>query len=367
MRALARWATEVGDTHVLGVVRVALGGLLFVHALTAARELLTIGYTGAAFHMPLLPEAVVPGPGLYTALVAARVLLAVLVTVGYHARPALMASAVLCILPLVVDRVGYHHNRYALACFALLLSLAPCDRAWVITGPSTTPLSRAGELWAARLAQLQLSIIYLASSLSKLADPDWRGGRVLGDRIARYAYQAIDRGVPRQVVDAISRPAMTSALSKLAIATELLLAFSLWPRRTRIYALWWGVMFHLSIEVTCKVEIFTWLTLAIYALFVTPDVGARKIYFDRSRIEGVLLAFAVSMLDWLARFEVRPWEPDALRRGHVLVVVGRDGTRATGIRALAMVARCVPALFPLWPPLALLARLGKGGAASARA
>jgi hypothetical protein len=366
-RALATWATEVGDTHVLGVVRVALGGLLFVHALTAAKDLLTIGYTGAAFHMALVPESLVPGPGVYTALVAARVLLAVLVTVGYQARPALMASALLCLVPLLVDRVGYHHNRYALACFALLLSLAPCDRAWIITGPSTTPLSRAGELWAARLAQLQLSIIYLSSSLSKLADPDWRGGRALGDRITRYAYLAIEGGVPHQVVDVISRPAMTGALSKLAIATELLLAVSLWPRRTRIYALWWGVMFHLTIEVTCKVEIFTWLTLAIYALFATPDVGARKIYFDRSRVGGVLLAFAVSMLDWLARFEVRPWEPDALRRGHALVVIRRDGSRATGIRALAMVARCVPALFPLWAPLAILARFSKGGGVSARA
>ena len=107
--------------------------------------------------------------------------------------------------------------------------------------------------------------------------------------------------------------------------------------------------------------------LAIYALFVTPDVGARKLFFDPSRAKGVILSRLVILLDWFARFEVKPWEPDRLKKGHVIVVVRRDGSRATGVRALAMVARCVPLLFPLWAPLALLASFTKGGEASARA
>ena len=57
---------------------------------------------------------------------------------------------------------------------------------------------------------------------------------------------------------------------------------------------------------------------------------------------------------------------DALKKGHVIVVVRRDGTRATGIRALAMVARCVPLLFPLWAPLAFVASLTERGEASPR-
>ena len=38
-----------------------------------------------------------------------------------------------------------------------------------------------------------------------------------------------------------------------------------------------------------------------------------------------------------------------------MVVVRRDGTYATGVRALAMIARCVPLIFVLWAPLALVA------------
>jgi hypothetical protein len=103
----------------------------------------------------------------------------------------------------------------------------------------------------------------------------------------------------------------------------------------------------------------------MYTLFATPDVGARKIYFDPSRTRGVIYARIAAALDWLARFDVRPWAPDTLKKGHVLVVVRRDGSRATGIRAFCMLTRCLPLLFPLWAPVALLASFTKGGETSA--
>ena len=361
------WRDELGDAYVLSLVRVVMGLFLFWEALRAARELVRDGYFGDAFHMPFLPEALVPGRVLYGVLLAVSLLLAALVTVGHRAKLALFASAVVGMYLFLCDRLQFHHNRYSLLCFAFLLSFSPCDRAFVITGAPAGEGARIGPLWAMRLAQAQMTLIYLASGGSKLADPDWRGGLVLADRFARYAYQAIDRGVPRELVDFLSHPGMTSALAKAAIATELFLAFGLWMKRTRVFALWWGMMFHLTIEVTSQVEIFTWLTLAVYALFVTPDVGARKMFFDPSRAKGVVLARLVALLDWLARFEIRPWEPDQLRKGHVIVIVRRDGTRATGVRALAMVARCTPLLFPLWAPLALVASFTRGGEASARA
>ncbi len=361
---LRRWQTEVGDTYLLGLVRVAVGALLFWQTLGAARRLEDNGYFGDVFHLPLIPAALVPARPIYILIVAIQLLLAVLVAVGHRARVALFSSAVLGLYVLLCDRLQFHHNRYALVCFAFLLAFAPCDRALVITGSTE---SRSGLLWAQRLAQAQVSIIYLASGGSKLFDDDWRNGLVIGDRFARYGNEAVARGVPNSVVELFSRPMSTSALAKLAIATEIFLAVGLWLRRTRVIALWWGVMFHLTIEVTSKVELFTWLTLATYALFATPDTHARKFLFDPSRTSGVFGAHLVGALDWLARFDVKRWEPDGVRKGHSIVIVRRDGTRATGIRALAMVARCVPLLFPLWAPLALLATFTKGGETSARA
>jgi hypothetical protein len=362
-RAFLHWRDEVGDTYVLGLVRIALGLLLFANALRAARELQQ-DYFGDVFHWPILAEPLVPSRTAYTILVAVQLLLAALVVSGHRARPALFASALAGVYVLLCDRLQFHHNRAALFFYSLLLSFSPCDRSLSM---AETLTGTAGPLWAARLAQLQVSLIYVASGGSKLFDPDWRAGRVLMERATLYGQQAIERGIPAGVVERISQAEVASALAKMAIATELLLAIGLWLGPARVFALWCGLWFHLTIEATSRVESFTWLTLAVYALFSVPDVKGRKVYYDASRFRGRVFAKGVSLLDWLARFEMRAWTPDRRVRGHAVIVIRRDGSHATGLGALAMVARCTPLLFPLWAPLALVASFTKGGDASMRA
>lgn len=364
LRMVKAWQTELGDAYALGLVRMALGLMIFWQTFGAARELQTVGYFGDAFHIPFVPESCVPSRLVYTAILATTLLLAALATVGHWGRAALGASALLGLYVLLCDRIQFHHNRYALFLFAGILSLSPCDRSLLLLEGPETVASRVAPLWAQRLAQAQLSIVYLASGCGKFLDTDWRNGLVLADRLARHAQEAIDKGIPRGLLEWLGSPDVASALAKLAIATEIFLAIGLWMRRTRVYALWWGVMFHLTIELTSRVELFTWLTFTIYVLFTTPDVHARKVFFDPSRAKGVVYARLVRLFDWLARFEVVPWQPDDLKTGHTIVVVRRDGTRATGIRAFAMIARCVPVLFPLWAPLALVASFTKAGDAN---
>lgn len=357
--ALSRFRDEMADGYVLGPVRAVIGALLAWHALTAGEALLRVGYFGDFFHVPLIPEALVPSHRGYAVLLAARVCLSLLVLIGVWARPALAASALLGVFVLLCDRNQFHHNRYSLYCYAFLLALTPCDRSWRASEP-TVLIPRRGPFWAVRLAQLQVSLIYLSSGGSKLLDPDWRDGVVLGGRIARMSSHAIAQGVPRTVVELLVRPDMASALAKLAIMTELFLCLALWSRRFRVVALWWGLWFHLCIQLTARVETFSILAIAIYGVFVTPDYRARKLRFDPSRFTGKLAGTLVPPLDWFARFTVEPWEPDD-QRGHSVVVIRRDGERATGIRALAMITRCVPLLFVLWGPLALLASFTKRG------
>jgi hypothetical protein len=356
---LARFKDEIKDGYVLGPVRVAIGALLGWHALTAAQELGQGGYFGDFFHLSMLPDALVPSQRLYAVLLALRVCLAVMVMFGVWARPALFVSAMLGFWVLLCDRLQFHHNRYSLDCYALLLSFTPCDRAWRATEPAV-PEPRTGPFWAVRLAQLQISIVYLASGGSKLLDPDWRSGLVLADRIARHAHLAVAAGVPRNVVDVLAQPDSASALAKLAIMSELVICMALWIRPTRVVALWWGFWFHIAIQITSNVETFTLLTLAMYGVFATPDYHARTLRFDPSRPWGKLAGTLVPLFDWLGRFEVKPWEPDS-HPGHSLVVVRRDGERVTGIRALAMFSRCLPILFPLWAPLALVASFTRQG------
>ena len=136
----ARFRDEIADGYVLGPVRGAVGALLGWHALGAAEELANVGYFGDAFHVPWIPEALVPAPRVYAVMLAARVCLAVMVAIGIRARPALGASALLGLWCLLCDRNQFHHNRYSLCCYAFLLAFTPCDRSWrVATGDVLVP------------------------------------------------------------------------------------------------------------------------------------------------------------------------------------------------------------------------------------
>jgi hypothetical protein len=348
---LRRWQTESGDTYLVSLVRAIVGVMLLLSALREGHELVDGTYFGDVFHLPVVPEALVPGPGVFALLVIVELVLAVLVTLGRSARPALFWSAIVGTFILLCDRTRYHNNRYALLLFAFLLAFAPCDSAFVFR--RGVARDRTGPLWAQRLAQLQLAIIYVASGGSKLLDPDWRSGLVIGDRLARSTALALSQGVPVGLVQLLSSPAMASGLSKLAITTELLLSVALFLPTTRFFALWWGVMFHATIEVTSKVELFGWLTLTIYVLFVTPTLRERAVLFDEGRPFGVFVARAVRALDWLVRFEVRA--DKAAAGGNAFVVVDRDGSTTAGLAAFARLSRAIPLLFPLSVPLFVIA------------
>jgi hypothetical protein len=249
------------------------------------------------------------------------------------------------------DRLQYHNNRYALLVYAFLLARSPCDAR--VTVRRRAPSSGAEPLWAQRLAQLQVCIIYLSSGGSKLLDADWRGGLVLGDRLRRYGPVAVSAGAPAGLVEWLGQPAIAEVLAKGAIATELGLVLALWHPRLRPFALWWGVMFHLTIEVTSKVDIFTWLTLSMYALFAIPTTRERVVEFGP---RGRRWAKLVTLLDWLHRFEPRP-RPGIRDASPSVLLIDRDGRVATGLDAWALAARALPLLFPFWVPLFCVAKL----------
>lgn len=355
-RAIRHWLDRSGDPSVLALLRIAIGIFLFKSALDSAFEFEHIGYFGDHFHMPfeigIAPELFVPTRSHYLILLVARLLLAVLVTVGLFARPALAITSLLGVYVLLCDRLQFHHNRYSLLCYAFLLSLTPCDKRWAIGKEKET--SEKAAMWGVTLLMAQVSLIYIASGGSKLLDPDWRDGTVMGLRLLGAVHKVRELGAPQKLLHWMGTPGAGSFAAKGAIATELFLAIGLWLRPTRVVALWWGFMFHMWIEITAKVELFSWLTIAMFAVFVTHDTEGRTFLFDSNRSKGKILARLVKLFDWLARFEVKPWSSDSLEKGHSVVVVRRDGSFATGMYAFLMATRCLPILFPLWAPTALV-------------
>lgn len=345
---------EEGDTYLLALVRLSMGCLLLVQVWKAASYFARVGYFGEHFHLPLVPEAWVPTRPVYLSLLAVQALGAMAAVMGRLARTGLLVSSLTGLYLLVCDRLQYHNNRYVLLLIGLLLAFTPCDR-YLVFPPPSAPIERRGPLWARRLIQGQLALVYLASGGGKLLDPDWRGGQVIRVRLMRSLELALARGLelPEWLPSLLTSPALLSAACKLAIALELTLAFALFFRKTRVVALWLGVWFHLGIELTSRVEVFSWLVLTVYVLFARPELQERVLHFDPGSARSRRLARWVRIFDWLRRyrFEAAPahFERVQLR--------DRDGRMVEGHEAWLLLARTLPALFPLWLPWAAWTRL----------
>jgi hypothetical protein len=150
------------------------------------------------------------------------------------------------------------------------------------------------------------------------------------------------------VLDSVHSALFGSVISKSAIATELFLAFGLWLPATRVFALWLGVMFHLGIQVSAHVDLFSWLMLSTYVLIATPELRERTFSYNPERRAGRVWAAIVRHLDWLMRFEVIPRPiPGAFQ------ITERDGRVLSGRAAFVGLCRAIPVFFPLWLPLCL--------------
>ncbi len=352
---MTRWLTEEREAYVLGLLRVAFSTLLLLLTLRMAREAWPDRYFGDVFHRPLLPEGFVLGRQAYAGLLALQGLGCVLSLLGVFARPALMMAALGGLYGFLGDRLHYHNNRYELLLLTLLVSLTPCDRSFLLLRAARPgPAPR----WAARLVAAQLTIVYLASSLGKLLDPDWRGGVVMLHRFAYgkpFAEQYFGAGASAL----LSAPWFAHAASLAAIASELFLASGLWLPRTRALCLWLGVMFHLGIELSARVELFSYTMLSGYLVFVTPELRQRALSWNVRTQTGQRLAALCVRLDILARFRHE--------RSHdqptLLVARDRDGNAHHGLSALRELARATPVLFPLWLPLLLVTWRRRRGSA----
>lgn len=351
---------EERPTLLLGFARVALATLLLMNTQRLADELDRNGYFAHYFFMPVVPESWVPSASTYALLLGLKAAGALLALIGVVPRAGLFSAAAIGLYLLACDRLQYHNNRYSTHLIALLIALTPCHQSFNLWQLIWRRAREArGPYWAVRLAQLQVSLIYLASGVGKLFDADWRGGQVMHLRFLSASRRA--SGV---IAELLASPLFGSLASKAAIATEIFVAIGLWLPRTRPLAFFMGIVFHLGIQASARVDLFSWLMLSSYMLFVTPELRERRVQYDPSDARARAIASLVAALDWFRRF-AREAVPGASARGKSLRVFDRDGGERTGLDLVVTLFRALPLLFPLWLPLWILARFRRPRAAVA--
>ena len=155
--------------------------------------------------------------------------------------------------------------------------------------------------------------------------------------------------LPPWSVDLLTDRSFNTVAAKFVIATELFIALGLWSRRTRYAAVWVAVCFHVAIQLSARVEVFSYLAVAALVIWSVPSTRDRTLHVDPAR-HGTFVA-VVRSLDWLARFRIEP------APGRPITLVDRDGHTSTGGRAVAMTLSRLPVVASFALPVVAVGHL----------
>ena len=347
MGRLDRFISElVADRSVVGLAlfRIITGLMAIRQLMSYVRALPNEGFYGDYFALPytwLIPE---PTAGIYVFVLAAGIISAAALVVGYRTKAAAVVCFLMVTYHLSLNQIWYRHNRYFLVLALFLLCFAPCGRALSLDSMRLN-LAPSGPIWTAFLIKVQMTLIYLASALSKTLDPGWRSGEVLAGRRLGPLWEET---MPDPLVNLIPSEAAVRMLTLQALASEFFLAVCLWFRPTRRFAIWWGIFFHGWIEFQYSVLAFTYLTLASYFLFADVRCGEKRWIYSKDSGFLRLVAAIVPLNDWL--FQVRI----ETHSGRGQRFVDRDGTVYRGLMGWIMLAANLPLPFIFCYPLSWL-------------
>jgi len=293
-------------------------------------------YEPYAAWYPELPEAV------YVALLWLAAATAIAMSLGVLTRLATGTTFAIVAYNLFLSTTHFHNNRAYLVIVLGLLAVAPCERelsvdAWLRRRQRRSPLDLRAPAWPLWLLRFECSVVYAASGLSKLVDPDWFGGTVTWQRVTRARGELEAWPLPDWAVSAVTDRGFHTGAAKLIVLTELFIAAGLWFRPTRYAAVWVAVVFHVTIEASAAVQVFSYLAIAVLLVWAVPSTRDRVLRIDPSAASQRRLAAVVRTLDWLARFRVEP-----AAAGSPVEVVDRDGTSVRGRPAVALALSRLP-------------------------
>jgi Vitamin K-dependent gamma-carboxylase len=344
-RLLARLDDLLGrpvSMRAFALLRVLAGPVVLLHL----RPFLADGLDGRVYReafyepyaawYPELPDAVYLGL-LWLAAVAA-----VAMSLGLLTRLATATTFAIVTYNLFLSTTHFHNNRAYLVIVLGLLAVSPCGRelsldAWIRRRRGLPALDPTAPGWPLWLLRFECAAIYGASGLSKLLDPDWFGGTVTWQRVTRARDELEAWPLPDWALSLLTDRGFHTGAAKFIVLTELFIAAGLWWRRTRYAAVWVAVVFHISIEVSASVQVFSYLALAVLVIWAVPSTRDRVLRVDLGTAGQRRFGAAVRRLDWLARFRVEPAPP-----GSRLAVVDRDGTVIVGAPAAAFALSRLP-------------------------
>jgi len=350
----------------LALLRVVAGPVVLLHL----RPFLADAWHGRiyrdAFYEPYaawypeLPRSV------YIGLLWLAALAAVAMALGFLTRAATATTFAIVAYNLFLSTTHFHNNRAYLVIVLGVLAVAPCGRelsldAWIRCRRGRPALDPCAPAWPLWLLRFECAAIYGASGLSKLLDPDWFGGTVSWQRVVQARDELSAWPLPGWALSVLTDRGVHIGAAKVIVFTELFIALGLWWRGTRYAAVWVAVVFHVTIEASASVEVFSLLGVAVLVIWAVPSTRDRVLRIDPTDDRQRRWRAVVRGLDWLARFRVESAAP-----GSRLEVVDRDGTAIHGAPARALLLSRLPPTAWFALPALLLPAVRRARRADAR-
>jgi uncharacterized membrane protein YphA (DoxX/SURF4 family) len=326
----------------LALLRVLAGPVVLLHMRPFVSDALEGRIYRDAFYEPYAAWYLEVPREVYVGLLLLAAAAAVVMSLGLLTRLATATTFVIVAYNLFLSTTHFHNNRAYLVIVLGLLAVAPCGRelsvdAWLRRRRGRPALDPSAPAWPLWLLRFECAAIYGASGLSKLVDPDWFGGTVTWRRVLRAREQLDGWPVPDWAWSVLTDRGFHTGAAKMIVLTELFIALGLWWPRIRYVAVWVALVFHVSIDVSASVQVFSYLAIAVLVVWAVPSTRDRVLRIDPTARGPRRWGGVVRRFDWLARFRVEPAPP-----GSRLEVVDRDGTTIRGAPAVVLALSRLP-------------------------
>ena len=207
-------------------------------------------------------------------------LMGILIMLGAFYRMAAILFAVGWSLVYFMQKEHYNNHYYLVMLIAWFMVFIPANRykavdVWI------WPQIRSNYtfLWTRLIFILQILIVYTFAALAKLY-PGWMNGDFLMVRYQSVAHWAEKNIAWDPLTELLSSREFAKVFSWLGFGFDLLIVPLLLWKRTRVFAFFAALFFHIFNSVSLHIGIFPYFALAL-AVFCFPTETMRRLFFPR--------------------------------------------------------------------------------------
>ncbi len=228
----------------------------------------TFNFIGFEWLQPL------PGYGMYFYFFIMGTL-GISIALGYKYRFSIISFTLMWTGVYLMQKSSYNNHYYLLVLISGLMCLFPANRSHSLdVRQNPTLKTDAMYAWVKWAIIFQLLIVYVYAAIAKVYG-DWLDFgiiRILMFSKAHYYF----------VGDLLQQPWVHKIIGAVGILFDLLIIPALLWKRTRKFAFFISIFFHLFNSIVFQIGIFPYLSLAFTVFFFEPET-IRNIFFKRKK------------------------------------------------------------------------------------